>query len=129
MEKIQKLLSQLNENWIVEVYHSHFVVYDQENGVQIGTDCYSIPQVEEVLEKARDNWDMFSVNGYFKDDKTEFESYIITSWDCLPVGWEEEEIFHFGLSYKNLLHNLTTGGDDGLDFVVTNIKFETNGRV
>lgn len=59
---------------------------------------------------------VFSVIGYWKDDRTEFYGYLVTDYDSVPDGYTEEEIFFFGLNENDLKNS---SEDDALDFVIT----------
>lgn len=60
---------------------------------------------------------VFKVDGYWKDDKSEFNNYLITEYDHCPDGLDDDQIFYYGLS-ENDLEN--SSDDDGLEFVITN---------
>ena len=62
---------------------------------------------------------VFSVDGYWKDDRTEFTDYIICEYDDTPEGYYEEEIFFYGLSEQDLKDSCE---EDGLEFIITNYK-------
>ena len=59
---------------------------------------------------------LFSVDGYWKDDGTEFSDLLIYEYDSVPEGMEDEDIFFHGLSEEDLTPFDTEGV---LDFVVT----------
>lgn len=66
----------------------------------------------------------FKINGYFKDDKCEFENYIVCEQDSVPEGLMEEDIFYFGLSEKSIKEIIETSEEinDELDFVITSYE-------
>jgi hypothetical protein len=49
---------------------------------------------------------IFSVDGYFVDDNSEFSSYLITEYDSIPEGYLEEDIFYYGMSEKDICINM-----------------------
>jgi hypothetical protein len=61
---------------------------------------------------------VFLISGYWKDDKTEFEHFLVTDIDHTPEGWEDEDFFYFGLSEKDLKEGLNSE-ETALEFVVT----------
>jgi len=63
--------------------------------------------------------EIFYVSGYWKDDKEEFNSYIVCSYDEVPEGLQEEDIFFFGLSEEDLTELVEKKEDTVHDFVVT----------
>lgn len=60
----------------------------------------------------------FSINGYYKDDKSEFEGYIIKEYDDVDEELDDL-IFFYGLSESNIKQAIDDGGEDILDFVIT----------
>jgi hypothetical protein len=65
----------------------------------------------------------FSINGYYKDDKTEFEGLIVKEYDDTEEDESrDDQIFYYGLSDNDLKHSVDTGGNDMLDFVVTSFE-------
>lgn len=64
---------------------------------------------------------VFKVSGYWKDDKSEFEDYLICEYDSLPEGYNYDEIFYFGLSENDLKQSSI---EDGLEFVITKYEIE-----
>lgn len=61
---------------------------------------------------------VFSINGYWKDDKTTFSGYKVAEMDCIPTGYSDDDIFFFGLSEDNIkadINNTETAND----FVIT----------
>ena len=60
----------------------------------------------------------FSINGYYKDDKSEFEGYIIKEYDDVDEELDDL-IFFYGLSESNIKEAIDDGGEDILDFVIT----------
>ena len=59
----------------------------------------------------------FSISGYYKDDGSEFEGYIVKEFD--HVDEEDDDVFYYGLSEKDLRES---SFDDGLEFVVTSFE-------
>lgn len=65
----------------------------------------------------------FSINGYWKDDKSEFEGFIVKEYDDAEADeFRDEQILHYGLSENDLQHSIDTGGNDALDFVITSFE-------
>ncbi len=60
----------------------------------------------------------FSINGYYKDDKSEFEGYIIKEYDDVDEELDDL-IFFYGLSESDIKQAIDDGGEDILDFVIT----------
>lgn len=65
----------------------------------------------------------FSINGYFKDDKSEFEDYIVKEYNDVESDEQaDDRIFYYGLDENHLNHSIVTGGNDALEFVVTSFE-------
>jgi hypothetical protein len=65
----------------------------------------------------------FRINGYYKDDKSEFEGLIVKEYDDAEEDENrDDQIFYYGLSDNDLKHSVDTGGNDMLDFVVTSYE-------
>lgn len=60
----------------------------------------------------------FSISGYYKDDGSEFEGYIVKEFDDVDEE-NDDDVFYYGLSEKNLRES---SFDDGLEFVVTSFE-------
>lgn len=69
--------------------------------------------------------EIFIISGFYKDNKEDtFSRELVTNIDSLPEGFEEEEIFWYGLEESELQEMvdeyLETGDNSGvLPFVVT----------
>ena len=65
----------------------------------------------------------FSINGYFKDDKSEFNGFIVKEYDDSEEDENrEDQIFYYGLSETEIQQAIADGGDDMLDFVITSYE-------
>lgn len=63
----------------------------------------------------------FSINGYWKDDQTQFEGYIVKdNHDC--IDGEDESVFYYGLSEEDIKVSIEKGEGDILDFVITSYE-------
>lgn len=61
----------------------------------------------------------FLIDGYYKDDKTEFYGYLVSEFD--GVEDEDDEIFYYGLTESDIVEAIESGGEgDILEFVITN---------
>lgn len=65
---------------------------------------------------------VFSIDGYWKDDKDNFYGYLVSEFDDVPKGYSEEDIFFFGLSEDELEEAISLGEDTVHDFVITNYE-------
>lgn len=65
----------------------------------------------------------FSIDGYWKDDKSEFEGYIVKEFDDSEEDENrDDQIFYYGLSESEIQQAIADGGDDNLDFVITSFE-------
>jgi len=62
---------------------------------------------------------VFSINGYYKDDQSEFDGYLVAEFDNTPKGYSDDDIFFYGLSETNLQEAIELKEDTGHDFVIT----------
>lgn len=74
---------------------------------------------------------IYSIDGYWKDDGTEFSNYLVTDTDGiedLPERFNEDDIFFFGLSEKDIKENIEDATKLRFktchDFVITNYRRE-----
>ena len=63
--------------------------------------------------------DIFNASGYWKDDNTEFNDHIIVESDSTPEGYDDDQIFYYGLSESDLKNSTI---EDSLEFVITNYE-------
>lgn len=60
---------------------------------------------------------IFYINGYWKDDNSEFYGYKVTDYDGVEI--EDDDIFFYGLSEKDIIEAIESGEETGEDFVIT----------
>lgn len=61
----------------------------------------------------------FLIDGYYKDDKTEFSGYLVSETD----DYTDDEIFFYGLSEEDIQAAIKLGDDSGIiDFVITSYE-------
>jgi hypothetical protein len=58
----------------------------------------------------------FLINGYWKDDKSEFSNYLLSSHN--DIG-NDDNIFYYGLNESKIQQAIKDNGDDMLEFVIT----------
>ena len=63
----------------------------------------------------------FSINGYYKDDKSEFNGYIVKEYDDVDEELDDL-IFFYGLSEEDIKQAIEDGGEDILEFVITSYE-------
>jgi len=66
----------------------------------------------------------FSISGYWKDDKSEFSGYIVTDYDDSESEGDDgemndDEVFFYGLSEKDIKQAIEMKEDTMLGFVIT----------
>jgi len=62
----------------------------------------------------------FVIDGYWKDDKTEFSGYIIK--DTHDIDENDEDIFYYGIPKGYIEDCIRLGEDTPNDFVITSYK-------
>ena len=82
-------------------------------------DCsdYWYSGIENNLEFNEEENKYFSINGYWKDDKMEFENYIVSVYDSEED--DSEEIFYYGLSEQEIKEAIKAGENTIFEFVIT----------
>ncbi len=66
----------------------------------------------------------FEINGYWKDDKSEFSGYIVKEFDDVDEE-TDDQIFFYGMGVKDLREAVELVEDTMHDFVITSYE-ETN---
>lgn len=65
----------------------------------------------------------FSIDGYWKDDQTEFSDYIVKEYDETEETEERDNmIFNYGLSENEIKDAIASPDGNGLAFVITSYK-------
>lgn len=65
---------------------------------------------------------IWAIEGYWKDTLTGFERALVSEYDDVPIGFDEDDIFHFGLSETDLKKAIAQPDNTIFDFVVTSYK-------
>ncbi|MCW8965779.1 MAG: hypothetical protein OQK82_03700 [Candidatus Pacearchaeota archaeon] len=67
---------------------------------------------------------VFAIDGYFYDDKSEFSGYLVAEYDETPKGYDDDEIFFYGLSEENIEQAIEDekNGIEGVDFAITGYR-------
>ena len=60
----------------------------------------------------------YLISGYWKDDKSEFDGYIVKEYDSVAEE-DDENIFYYGLSEDDIKQAIIEGENTGLEFVIT----------
>ena len=47
---------------------------------------------------------IFEIDGFWKDDLTEFSGYV-AEFDDTPEGWNDEDFFYYGLNEEDLINS------------------------
>ncbi len=61
---------------------------------------------------------VYCINGYWKNDESKFENYLVTNKTLRTSKVLDEAIFYYGVNGENMTY-LSTVFDDNLEFVVT----------
>lgn len=58
----------------------------------------------------------FLINGYWKDDKSEFNNYLVSSYDDCN---EDDDVFYYGMDENEIVGAIKDGEQTNLEFVIT----------
>ena len=61
----------------------------------------------------------FEIEGYFKDDKSPINGSIITNYDDVDDGVDDDFIFFYGMEESEIISAIEEGENTQLDFVIT----------
>jgi len=97
---------------------------EEIDSMQAGTEglvnwCKNCKEVATLIEKPENLFMLIS--GYWKDDKVEFENYMVYAYD--GVIEEDDSIFYYGLSEDKIKEAISLGIETDLEFVIT--KYQT----
>jgi hypothetical protein len=65
------------------------------------------------------------INGYWKDDKVEFDSLVVRKYNDIPIEGDEftdDDIFYYGLSEADIVGEIENGENTSLEFVITSYE-------
>lgn len=65
---------------------------------------------------------IFEIDGYWSDDHTEFEKYLVNEFDDCPEGMNDDEIFFYGLSEDNIKEAIKSKDEINNNFVITSYE-------
>lgn len=63
----------------------------------------------------------FEITGYWKDDKTEFQGYIIKEYDDSDEE-TDDLIFYYGMSEEEIKQAILEKQETDLEFIITDYK-------
>lgn len=74
-----------------------------------------------INEASNDN--LFTINGYYKDSKEEFNDYLVTSNnfedDGAPEGYNDDDIFFYDITKEDIEKAIKDGENSEYEFVIT----------
>lgn len=62
----------------------------------------------------------FSIEGYWKDDLSEFSGYIVKEYD--DEEDDEDEVFYYGMSENDIIDAIANPDENVLEFVITSYE-------
>jgi hypothetical protein len=82
---------------------------------------FSIDEFARLENLPEKTFKTFAISGYWKDDKVEFEDYIVSEApeENDEDEDEDEEIFHYGFSEQTIKKHIALGEGTWLEFVIT----------
>lgn len=63
----------------------------------------------------------FSIDGYWLDDKSEFNGLIVKEYDDMNEE-EDDDVFFYGMGESDLKNAIEDGEETTLDFVITSYE-------
>jgi hypothetical protein len=63
----------------------------------------------------------FSINGYWQDDKSEFNGLIVKEYDDMNEE-EDDDVFFYGMGESDLKNAIEDAEETVLDFVITSYE-------
>jgi len=71
---------------------------------------------------------MFKIEGYWKDEPEQtFTNQLVNEYDDSPKGYEDDDIFYYGLSESDIREAIELGSSTTHDFVITSYERVENG--
>lgn len=71
----------------------------------------------------------FTINGYWKDDRSPIDGYLVYAYDNSIEGGEfddypysDDDVFYYGLSEDDIKLAIEEGEDNALEFVITSYE-------
>lgn len=61
---------------------------------------------------------VFAIDGYYVDDKAEFQGYAVAELHYTSDGWDDINIFYYGLSESDIQRAISSGKPVD-DFIIT----------
>lgn len=95
----------------------HLIDAIQDYGVDVMG--LSDKEVFNLTPEDEDDSKFFYIDGYWKDDHSEFEGYKVSTFDDSPEDESEDKIFFFGLSESAIIDAISKGEETAHDFVIT----------
>jgi len=65
---------------------------------------------------------IFKIDGYWLDDKCEFNDYLVTDYDNTPDGYEDYDFFYYGISETNIKEIMEAGDKACGEFAITSYR-------
>jgi hypothetical protein len=96
------------------------VIDNHDSSYGIGWDTFS-HYIQDTGVEVDPDAEYFEIDGYWKDDKSQFTDYLVCVYDGSEELDEEDdtEVFFFGLSEKEIQEAINLGEDTVHDFVIT----------
>ena len=74
------------------------------------------------MVKQKKSQKVFQVMGYWKNDKSSIDGYLISECEGVPNGYSDEQIFFHGLSEDQIKIAIKQGAHSEFEFVITEYK-------
>lgn len=128
IELLDRLRKNICSDEDYEDINSH--IYQIDYNYYTSSNLNELPfiQMDCLLKPFNMENKFFYINGYFKDDKTEFENYLVSVFDGLDEessDFNDEDIFFYGLSEEEIIEAIENPFiQNNLEFVITSYSTE-----
>jgi hypothetical protein len=85
---------------------------------QIQFSIKEFSDLEQLPERIR----TYAISGYWKDNKVEFQDYIVSEQEEPATEQDDESIFHYGFTEETIKKHIELGEKTWLEFVITSYK-------
>lgn len=71
---------------------------------------------------------VFEIDGYWKDDLSGFHGHLVAEYDCTPDGYDDVEIFFYGLSENEICLAIKDNDATAHAFAITDYRVVDDGK-
>ncbi len=98
------------------------IIHAGDNYIVLEDGCRIYLEESEIENLNPSNSTMFYIDGYYKDDKSEFTNYLVTEYHDDVASDGDDDVFYYGLSEADIVEAINSGENTELEFVITAYK-------